>query len=121
MPFAILRPLAFFSEFALGWLTGGLVRILVTAAVLGIAIPLFDLVTFRTTTGGDPTFYSVVVVALTSGIFAVLSWVIPARAAAIAGRGVSLALHGGTLISGAAAGAGATVPAVRGVSSLLRR
>ena len=124
IPWGILNPVAFFAEFAIGWVTGGLVRVLVTGAIVGIAIPLFDLVTFRTTGEGDPTFYSVMIVGLTSGIFAILAWVIPGRAAAIAGRGVSLALHGGTLMAGAASGARGVLvvtAAIRGASSLLRR
>src|SRR5438552_6507109 len=100
VPWGVLQPTAFFTEFAIGWMTGGLVRILVTAAVVGTAVPLFDLVSFRTTGGGDPTFYSAIVTGLTSAVFGILSWVIPGRAAAIAGRGVSLALHGGTVMAG---------------------
>ncbi len=124
IPWGILNPVAFFAEFAIGWVTGGLVRVLVTGAIVGVAIPLFDLVTFRTTSGGDPTFYSALIVAITAGIFAILAWVIPGRAALIAGRGVSLALHGGTIMAGAASGARGVLfvtQAIRGVSSLLRR
>jgi len=124
IPWGVLQPTAFFTEFSLGWLTGGLVRILVTAGMVGIAIPLFDLVQFTTTGGNDPTFYSALVCGLTSGIFAILSWVVPGRAALIAGRGVSLALHGGTILAGAA-GAGRGVlmvtSIIRGVSSLVKR
>jgi len=128
IPWGVLQPTAFLTEFSIGWLTGGLVRILVTAAIVGIAVPLFQLITLHTTGGGDPTLYSAIVVALTSGVFGILSWVIPGRAAAIAGRGVSLALHGGTILAGAASGArgvlvvnAAATAAARGVSSLLRR
>jgi len=124
IPFGVLNPVAFFAEFSIGWATGGLIRVLVTGAIVGIAIPLFDLVTFRTTPGGDPTFYSALIVAIVSGIFLILSWVIPGRAAAIAGRGVSLALHGGTIMAGAASGARGVLlftHAIRGASSLLRR
>jgi len=124
IPWGVLQPTAFFTEFSIGWLTGGLVRILVTAGIVGIAVPLFDLVTLHTTGGGDPTLYSAIVVALTSGVFAILSWVIPGRAAAIAGRGVSLALHGGTLLAGAASGARGVLvvnAAARAATSLLRR
>jgi hypothetical protein len=78
-----------------------------------------------TTTGGnDPTLYSSIVMAATSGVFAILSWVIPGRAAAIAGRGVSLALHGGAIVAGAAGGFRgviAVTAAIRGISSLIRR
>src|SRR5712691_106097 len=124
IPWGVLQPTAFFTEFSLGWITGGLVRLLVTGAIVGIAVPLFSLVKVATTSGSDPTFYSALVVAITSGIFAILSWVIPGRAAAIAGRGVSLALHGGTIVAGAAGGLRgvlAVTSAVRGISSLMRR
>jgi type IV secretory pathway TrbL component len=123
IPWGVLQPTAFFTEFSIGWLTGGLVRILVTAGIIGIALPLFDLVRFQTTGGGDPTFYSAIVCALTSIIFALLSWVIPGRAAAIAGRGVSLALHAGTLVAGAAGGGRAILAAreaIRGASRMLK-
>jgi type IV secretion system protein TrbL len=124
LPWAILSPVAFFSEFAIGWTTGGLVRVLVTGAIAGVAVPLFDLVSFRTTAGGDPTFASAVIAGFTSVIFAILAWVVPARAAAIAGRGVSLALHAGTMTAGVGSSvrfamAGSEV--VRGVSSMVRR
>ena len=124
IPWGVLQPTAFFSEFSIGWLTGGLVRILVTAAIVGIATPLFALVQFNATSGGDPTLYSAVVCGLTSVIFAIFAWVIPGRAATIAGRGVSLALHGGTLIAGAASGVRGVLlvsAAIRGVSQLVRR
>ncbi len=123
LPWGVLQPTAFFTEFSIGWVTGGLVRILVTGAIVGIAVPLFALVT-PSPGGGDPTFYGAMVTMITSGIFALLSWVVPGRAAAIAGRGVSLALHGGTIVAGAAGGmrgALLVTSAIRGVSSMLRR
>jgi type IV secretion system protein TrbL len=124
IPWGVLQPTAFFTEFSIGWLTGGLVRILVTGAIVGIAVPLFEMVQVTTTGGNDPTLYSAIVMAATSGVFAILSWVIPGRAAAIAGRGVSLAVHGGALVAGAAGGLRgviAVTAAIRGISSLLRR
>ena len=124
IPWGVLQPTAFFTEFSIGWVTGGLVRILVTAGIVGMALPLFNLVRFKTTGGGDPTFYSAMVCALTSVIFAILAWVIPARAATIAGRGVSLALHAGTLVAGAAGGGRALLAAretIRGASRMLQK
>ena len=63
-------------------------------------------------------------VALVSFMFALLSWVVPGRAASIAGRGVSLALHAGAVLS-TASGAGRGVlmvtSAIRGVSHMMRR
>ena len=123
IPFGVLQPTAFFTEFSIGWVTGGLVRILVTAAIIGIALPLFDLIQFNRAGGVDPTLYSAVVCGLTALIFLLLAWVIPGRAAAIAGRGVSLALHAGTLVAGAAGGGRAILAArqaIRGASQLLK-
>ena len=49
----VLAPTAFFSEFSIGWITGGLLRVLVTGAIVGIAVPLFDLLAITTTSGGS--------------------------------------------------------------------
>jgi len=126
IPFAMVVHLGHFAEFSLGWLTGGLVRVLVTAAIVGIATPLFDTLQFNLTAGGDPTFYSALVVAMAAVMFAIVSWVVPNRAAGLAGRGLSLS--GATIAAAAATGArwgmtGATLggQAIRGVSQLLRR
>jgi P-type conjugative transfer protein TrbL len=100
VPWGVLQPTAFFTEFAIGWITGGLVRVLTTAAMVGIALPLFAQVQPNLTGGGDPTYFGALIAGLTSLVFAILAWIIPARAAAIAGRGVSLAVHGGTIVSG---------------------
>ena len=113
LPWGGLPPTAFFAEFSIGWVTGGLVRILLTAAMVGIALPLFASIKV-TTIGPDPTLYTALLAGLSAGVFLVLSWVIPARAAAIAGRGVSLALHGGTIVSAAASGG-------RGVAAVARK
>jgi P-type conjugative transfer protein TrbL len=124
LPWGVLQPTAFFAEFSLGWITGGLVRVLITAALVGLAVPMITNLKLNPSSGGDPTLYSAVLLSLASGVLAIISWVVPARAAAIAGRGVSLALHGGTLVAGAASAgrfALAVQGATRGVSSMLRR
>jgi P-type conjugative transfer protein TrbL len=124
VPWGILAPTAFFSEFSIGWVTGGLVRAFVSVAMVGLARPLFDSVRPTMTGGNDPTFFSAIICGLVSLVFAILSWVIPGRAAAIAGRGVSLAIHGGTITAAAAGGLRGVVlvtSAIRGVSHLLRR
>jgi type IV secretory pathway TrbL component len=124
IPWGILQPTAFLTEFSLGWITGGLIRLLVTASVVGIALPLFDLVVFNKTAGGDPTFYSAMICGITSIIFAILAWQIPERAAVIAGRGVSLALSAATLTSGLQSGFRGVLTVssvIRGASSLVRR
>ena len=124
LPWGVLSVTAFFTEFSIGWITGGLVRVLVTTAMLGIARPLFSNLTIATTPGGDPTIYGGFMTVVVSLVFAILSWVVPGRAANIAGRGVSLALHAGTVLS-TAAGAGRGVlmvtSAIRGVSHMMQR
>jgi type IV secretory pathway TrbL component len=96
---AFTAPLA---EFSLGWITGGLVRAFVGTTMLGVAFPLFALLNRPPAEEGFFTITQTVLLVLGSLLFAVLCYVIPARAAGIAGRGVSLALHGGTLMAPAA-------------------
>jgi type IV secretory pathway TrbL component len=43
IPWGIWRLTAGIAEFSLGWLTGSLIRALVSSAMVGIATPLFDL------------------------------------------------------------------------------
>jgi type IV secretory pathway TrbL component len=124
IPWGVVSVTAFFTEFSIGWVTGGLVRIMTTAAMIGIAQPLFSEMLVKTTPGGDPTFYGSLALGLGSLMYAILSWVVPGRAANIAGRGVSLALTASTVLS-SAAGAGRGVfmvtSAIRGVSHMMRR
>jgi P-type conjugative transfer protein TrbL len=124
IPWGVINTTAFFTDFSIGWITGGLVRMLVTTVMVGIATPVLENATIKTTAGNDPTWYGGILIAVVSIVYAILSWVIPGRAAHIAGRGVSLALHAGTVLS-AAAGPGRGVlmvtSAIRGVSQLLRR
>jgi type IV secretory pathway TrbL component len=124
MPWGVVSVMAFFTEFSIGWVTGGLVRIMVTAAMVGIAQPLFSDMFVKTTPGGDPSFYGSVALGFGSVMYAILSWVVPGRAANIAGRGVSLALSASTVLA-SAAGAGRGVllvtSAIRGVSQMMRR
>jgi hypothetical protein len=124
IPWGVVSVTAFCTEFSIGWVTGGLVRMLVTTAILGIAQPIFQDLFVKTTPGGDPSFYGGAVLAIASLIYGILSWVVPGRAANIAGRGVSLARQAGTVLS-TAAGAGRGVlmvtSAIRGVSQMMRR
>lgn len=98
IPWGALSATAFLSEFAISWIIAGLIRVLLTAAILSIAIPLFSTLALTTTPGGDPTLYSAMVFAATAFIFAILAWQVPARAAAIGGRGMALGLTGGILL-----------------------
>lgn len=122
LPPGVLRPTAFFSEFAIGWVTGAAVRVLLTAAIVSIGLPLFSRLQFGLTAGGDPTVYTATVVLVASLFFLALAWVVPNRAAAIAGRGVSLALSGSTVIGQAASLARfgmAASGSIRGASRLI--
>jgi type IV secretory pathway TrbL component len=101
LPWGLWSLTAPLAEFSLGWITGGLVRAFVGTTMLAVAFPLFAFLN-RPMPEGFFTVTQTVVLVLGSILFAVLCWVIPARAAGIAGRGVSLALHGGTLMAPAA-------------------
>jgi type IV secretory pathway TrbL component len=122
LPWGLWSFTAPLAEFSLGWLTGGVVRAFVGTTMLAIAFPLFAFLN-RPMPEGFFTITQTVVLVLGSILFAVLCWVIPARAAGIAGRGVSLALHGGTLMAPAATFARFSMMGtgiVRGFSTLVQ-
>jgi type IV secretory pathway TrbL component len=129
-PWAILTQTAVLGELALSWITAGLVRVLLTALLMSIGFPLFETATLNVAPrfgGPDPKFYGATVLALVAFVFMVLAWVLPNRAAAMAGRGMALALSGDALVGGAMTGwsaAGATVSyasaAIRGSSALVQ-
>jgi type IV secretion system protein TrbL len=132
IPWAVLGPTAVLGELALSWLAAGLVRVMLTAVMMSIGVPLFETLVFPGGSprfgGADPTVYQMMVVAVAAVVFAVLAWVVPSRAAAIGGRGMALAIGGESLVGGAMAGIGmarftynAGSGAIRGVSQLLQR
>ena len=100
IPWGALHHTAFLAEFGIAWIVAGLIRVLLTASILSIAIPLFATLAYTTTPTkfGDPTFYSAAVFAITSAIFAILAWQIPSRASTVGGRGMALGLTGGMLV-----------------------
>jgi P-type conjugative transfer protein TrbL len=117
---------AHFAEFSLGWITGALIRTLVSCTIIGISIPLFDLIR-QVPTAGSPfevmTYVNNVTPVVGSLVFAVLAWVLPARAARMAG-GASLGLTGSTIASSAMTltrFGTMTYGAIRGTSQLMRR
>src|SRR5215471_5080979 len=124
LPRGVLRPTAFLSEASVGWLGGNLIRLLVTGAFMGIAVPLYQSVSTSNTNAatGDPSVYGQFLLVAVSIVFVILAWVIPGRAASLAGRGLALS---GAQITGAAMGTarfyllGSNV--IRGVSSMIRR
>ena len=127
LPWAVFPALSFYGDFVIAWLLGAMVRVLLTAAMVSIGIPLFSGLQFTLSSGGDPTFYSGLLAGGVALVFAILSWLLPSRAAAIAGRGVSLGLTGSDLVAGAATsarfatlGIRAPLAAYRAVSPILR-
>jgi len=129
VPFGILTQTAMFAEFALGWICGGLIRSLLTATLLGIAVPLFRDVRIVTAPGSDPTLLSAAVATGVSLLFAYMVFTIPQKAALVGGRGMALGLGSGLhAVTGwrAVGTAGAMLGTVgsgvvRGASALLRR
>lgn len=101
LPWGIFQHTAFLGEFVIGWVTGGVIRAFILAAMVGISVPLLTIIQPTMSIGGDPSFFSVILMGVGSLFFAYLCWTIPARAAHIAGRGVSLAFHGGSVVSAA--------------------
>ena len=99
IPWGLWSATSSLGEFAIGWLTGGFVRALVSTAMLGICLPLFAILNKPPT--GFITVYNSVMLVGGAFIFAVLAWVIPARAAGIASSGMALGVHGGA-VTGAA-------------------
>jgi type IV secretion system protein TrbL len=103
IPWGVFSPTAFLAEVAVGWVGGNLVRLLVTGAFMGIAVPLYQSVaTGNLHAGnGDPSVYGHFLLVAVSIIFAILAWVLPGRAAWLVGRGLGLT---GNPIVGAATG-----------------
>jgi type IV secretion system protein TrbL len=127
LPWAVFTHTAFVGELAISWLVAGLVRILVTGIITGIATTLFDVLTVPVPTlaGPDPTVFQALSLAAGAFVFAVLAWVVPNHAASIGGRGMALALTGEHLVSGGMAGISGVRylsqiggGAIRGVSKL---
>jgi type IV secretory pathway TrbL component len=100
IPWGIWRMTSGVAEFSLGWLTGGLIRALVSSAMIGIATPLFDLLNRPVPGTGFFTFSQTFILVSGSLIYLLLCWVVPAHAARLAGH-ASLGLTGSTLMSAA--------------------
>ena len=86
IPFGVFGPTAFLTEFCIGWITGCLLRVLVTAVLVGIGFPLFSTAVIALTDGNDPTLYSAFIVAFISLLYAGMTWWIPNKAATMCGR-----------------------------------
>ena len=126
-PWGILSYTMFLSELAIAWIAAGLVRMFITAALMGVSVPLFALAALPAVTGADPDIYGSLILAFVAVLFAILVWIIPNRAAGMAGRGAALALTGEHIVSTGIAGvqgaqfaARAATEAVRGASQMVR-
>jgi P-type conjugative transfer protein TrbL len=126
-PWGILSYTMFLSELAIAWIAAGLVRMFITAALMGVSVPLFALAALPNVPGTDPDVYGSIILAIVAIVFAILVWVIPNRAAGMAGRGAALALTGEHIVSSGIAGfqgaqfaARAATEVVRGASQMVR-
>lgn len=99
----IWKTTAHFAEFSLGWITGGLIRALVSCTMIGLSVPLFAQLRVPPTSTGlfdVMTYVQMATPVAGSIVFAVLAWVLPARAARMAGS-AALGLTGSTIASAA--------------------
>ena len=126
-PWGILSYTIFLSELAVSWIAAGLVRMFITAGLMGISVPLFALAALPVSATVDPTIYSSLILAVVAVMFAILVWIIPNRTAGMAGRGAALALTGQQIASSGMAGvqgaqfaAAAMMEIRRGVSQMVR-
>jgi type IV secretion system protein TrbL len=92
LPWGVLTHVAFISEMSIAWIVASLIRVMLTVCLVGIGVPLFEMIGVNFTGGGDPTEYSSIAMALVSFIFAGLAWYLPKQAAHIGGRGMALVI-----------------------------
>lgn len=123
LPCVVFAPSTFLGEWVVGWVLGNTVRVMLVTAVVGIAVPLFDvLVAPAGMAGRDPRWVEILGVVAASGLFGLIAWQVPGRAANLVGHGLSLSASS---IAGAAAsgmhGIALAGSAIRGTSRLLQR
>lgn len=95
VPWGVVTQTAFLAELSIAWLVGGLVRMLIMAALMGITVELFGRVALPGDT--DPGIAEALISAFLAAFFAGLSLVIPHRASTVAGRGMALGLGAGAV------------------------
>ena len=127
IPWGMWRLTSGVAEFGLGWLTGSLIRALVSSAMVGIATPLFPLLNTPLSGAGFFTLPQTFVLVCGTLLYCIVCWAIPAQAARLAGY-ASLGLTGSTLLSGAMGlgrfalmASGLTRSASRVISPMLQR
>lgn len=137
LPWSLLRPLGNLGELAIGWITGCMVRVLVSVAVMGLALPLVTMLAAPLAAASPSLWDNLVgafvptmapkfgaMLALVGGslLFLLLAVVVPNRAGRLAGYGLSLS--GSDMMATAATGARfsmASVGVIRGTSQMLQR
>jgi type IV secretory pathway TrbL component len=121
LPTVLFQPSSFLGEWAVGWVIGGTVRVLLITAIVAISVPLFAVLS-ATTVAGDPRWVDVLGVLAASGLFGAIAWSVPGKAANLVGQGLSLSA---STVMGAAAssmrGVMVAQSAIRGTSQLLGR
>src|SRR5215510_9571415 len=93
IPWGIWRLTSGLAEFSIGWLMGTLIRALITAALVGIAVPTFEQLNQPMPSAGFFGFAQTFRLVGGSLLYALLPWQIPTRAATLAGQ-ASLGLTG---------------------------
>lgn len=123
LPCVLFSPATFLGEWAVGWVLGGTVRVMLVTAVVAIAVPLFEVLV--TPVGGaarDPRWVEVLGLVAGSVLFGGIAWLVPGKAANLVGHGLSLTAG---QVAGVAAGSMRGVmmaqSAIRGTSRLLQR
>jgi type IV secretory pathway TrbL component len=127
IPWGIWRLTSGLAEFSLGWLTGSLIRALVTSALIGVATPTFTLLAQAPPATGFFTLPQTFRLMASALLYLIFCWVIPVHATRLAGM-ASLGLTGSTLLHAGMTGArfgtmasGLTSSVSRVISPLLRR
>lgn len=123
LPCVVFAPSTFLGEWVVGWVIGGAVRVMLVAACVAIAVPLFELLVAPPGMATrDPRWAEVLGVVAASGLFGIIAWQVPSRAANLVGHGLSLSAS--TIAGAAASGAHGLAlagSAIRGTSRLLQR
>jgi len=127
IPWGIWRVTSGVAEFSLGWLTGTLIRALVTSALVGIATSTFEFLAQPVPSAGFFTLPETFRLVAGSFLYLIFCWVIPVQAARLAGQ-ASLGLTGSTLLHAGMTGArfglmvsSLTSTATRVMSPMLQR
>src|SRR2546427_6759947 len=77
LPWAVFPALSFYADFVVAWLTGALVRVLLTAATVSIGLPLFRNLQFTLSSGGEPTLFFGLVLGGKAVVFPLLGGGVP--------------------------------------------